>query len=156
MSVIKLMYLGLRNFKGIDDLSIDFSDITNVYGGNRLGKSTVFDGFMWGMVGKDSKDRTKFAIQPLDENNNVVHMLDTEVKMILEVDGKNIELKKVLKENWVKKRGEVDSDIKGTETLYYVNEVPVKLSEYKEKINSIIDEKLFKLISSPLYFRGRK
>lgn len=142
----------LKNFKGITILTIDFEDITNIYGENKLGKTTIFDGFTWLIFGKDSKDRTKFDVQPLDERNNVVHMLETEVSAILEIDNKAIVLKKILKENWVKKRGEIDSDIKGIETLYYINELPVKLSEYKAKINSIVDEKLFKLISSPLYF----
>jgi len=152
MSVIKLKELLLKNFKGITNLVIEFETLTNIYGENKLGKTTIFDGFTWLLFDKDSKDRSKFDVQPLDERNNVVHMLETEVQGIIEVDGKNMELKKILKEKWVKKRGEVNSELKGTETLYYVNEVPVKLSEYKEKINSIIDEKLFKLISSPYYF----
>ncbi|MBC8059297.1 MAG: AAA family ATPase [Clostridiaceae bacterium] len=152
MSGIKLKRLILKNFKGIKDLTIDFKNVTNIYGENKLGKTTIFDGFTWLLFDKDSKDRSKFEVQPLDDKNNVIHMIETEVIGVLEVDGKTMEIKKILREKWVKKRGEVDSELKGTETLYYINEVPVKLSEYKEKINNIVDEKLFKLISSPLYF----
>lgn len=152
MSVIKLIKMSLKNFKGIKNLTVDFENVTNICGENKLGKTTIFDGFTWVLFDKDSKDRSKFEVQPLDEANNVMHMLETEVVAILEVDGKPMELKKLLKEKWVKKRGEVESELKGTETLYYINEVPLKLSEYREKICSIIDEQLFKLISNPLYF----
>lgn len=149
---IKLIQLILRNFKGMKELTIDFSDVTNIYGGNATGKTTISDSFRWLLFDKDSKDRSKFDIQPLDENNNIIHMLDTEVEGKLEVDGITLALKKVLKEKWVKKRGEVEAELKGTETTYYINDVPVKKKEYQEKINGIIKEDIFKLITDTLYF----
>jgi hypothetical protein len=79
-------------------------------------------------------------------------MLDTEVEGVLIIDGRTVTLKKVLKEKWVKKRGEVDAELKGTETLYYMDDVPLKQSEYKQKISDIIDENIFKLITNPMYF----
>ena len=93
----------LKNFKGIERLTVEFDDITNIYGDNKLGKTTIFDAFTWLLFDKDSKDRSKFEVQPLDKENNVVHMLETEVSGALEVNGKNMELRKILKERWIKK-----------------------------------------------------
>ncbi|MDD7793668.1 AAA family ATPase [Clostridium sp. 'White wine YQ'] len=149
---IELKSLKIKNFKGIKNFNINFSNITNIFGENATGKSTIFDGFTWLLFDKDSQDRSKFDVQPLDENNNVVHMLETEVEAFLDIEGKEIRLKKILKEKWVKKRGEVESELKGTETSYYIDEVPTKMNEYKKKINEIIDENIFKLITNPLYF----
>lgn len=149
---IILKSLKLKNFKGIKNLNIDFSKVTNIYGENATGKTSIADSFFWLLFDKDSKDRSKFNVQPLDENNNVIHMIDTEVMAVLEINSRTIELKKVLVEKWVKKRGEAQSEFKGTETSYYIDEVPVKQNEYKSKINEIIDENIFKLITNPLFF----
>jgi DNA repair exonuclease SbcCD ATPase subunit len=149
---IILKSLKLKNFKGIKALTIDFSKVTNVFGENATGKTSLFDAFTWLMFDKDSQDRTTFEIKTLDSNNQVLHGLEHEVTGVLSVDGRDATLTKVYKEKWTKKRGETERELTGHETLYYINEVPVKKSEYQEKINSIINEQLFKLISNPLYF----
>ena len=149
---IMLKKLTLKNFKGIKDLTIDFSKVTSIKGENASGKTTVFDAFTYLMFDKDSQDRSKFEVQPLDASNNVIHMLDTSVEGTLDVNGKTMILKKVLKEKWTRKRGEEQTELKGTETSYYIDEVPAKMGEYKKQINGLIDENLFKLLSNPLYF----
>lgn len=150
---MRLLKLALKNFKGIKEFELNTQGHNvNIYGDNGTGKTTIFDAFTWLLFDKDSSDRSKFDIQPLDDKGNVIHMLETEVIGTLDIDGKDVTFRKALKEKWVKKRGEADSELKGTETLYYINDVPVKQSEYKSRIASIIDEKIFKLITNPLYF----
>ena len=149
---IILSFLKLKNFKGIKDLTIDFSNITNIFGENATGKTTINDAFTWLLFDKDSKDRTSFEIKTLDSNNNVIHGLEHEVTGVLNVDGKNITLSKIYKEKWTKRRGEAEKQLTGHETIYSIDEVPVKKKEYQETINNIIDENLFKLITNPLYF----
>lgn len=149
---IILNSLKLRNFKGIKDLTIDFSNITNIFGGNATGKTTINDAFTWLLFDKDSKDRTSFEIKTLDSNNNVIHGLEHEVTGVLNVDDKSITLSKIYKEKWTKRRGEAEKQLTGHETIYSIDEVPVKKKEYQETINNIIDENLFKLITNPLYF----
>lgn len=148
--VLKGLYL--KNFKGIKELDIDFGKVTNIFGDNGTGKTTIFDAFTWLLFDKDSQDKSKFDIQPLDENNNVIHMRVTEVTAVLEIDGIKTALRKVLEEKWVKPKGKPETEFKGTTTTYYIDEVPKKQGEYKKAINDIIQEDIFKLLTNPMYF----
>lgn len=153
---IKIFSLKLKNFKGIKELKIEFNcQNTNIYGANATGKTTVFDAFKWLFFDKDSNDRKDFNIKTLDNNNNPIHFLEHEVEAILVIDGVDMTFKKVLQEKWVKKRGESDREFSGHETNYWIDEVPVKKKDYEEKINSLIPESLFKLITDPSYFNNQ-
>lgn len=157
MKEIRLMQLKLKNFKGIKDLTIDFKGKnTNIYGANATGKTTVFDAFKWILFDKDSTDRKNFNIKTLDNNNNQIHFLEHEVELVLKVNGINTTFRKMLKEKWVKKRGQSDQEYAGNETSYWVDEVPTSKKEYEDKISSIINENLFKLVTDALYFNNMK
>lgn len=153
---IILKQLILKNFKGIKDLEIDFSKTTNIYGENAIGKTTIFDGFSWLLFDKDSKGRSKFEIQTLDENNERIHGLEHQVSAVLNIDGTNRTFTKTLKEKWVKQRGQAESELKGTTTDYEIDGIPVKLKEYQTTISEIINEDLFKMVTNPLFFPGMK
>ncbi|AZV57938.1 AAA family ATPase [Clostridium sp. AWRP] len=149
---IFLERLILKNFKGLKNLDIKFSDTTNIYGDNGTGKTSVFDAFTWLLFDKDSRDMSKFDVQPLDKSNNAIHMLETEVEAVLKIDGEKTVFKKVLKEKWIKPKGKSESELKGVTTAYYIDGVPKKQGQYKKKISSIIPEDIFKLVTNPLYF----
>lgn len=153
---IKLFNLRLKNFKGIKELNIDFGGKnTNIYGANATGKTTIFDAFKWLFFDKDSNDRKDFNIKTLDKNNDPIHYLEHEVEATLIVDGQDITFKKMLQEKWVKKRGQEQQEFSGHETNYWIDEVPIKKKDYEEKINSLIPESLFKLITDPSYFNNQ-
>lgn len=153
---IKILNLKLKNFKGIKDLEINFNcQNTNIYGANATGKTTIFDAFKWLFFDKDSNDRKDFNIKTLDSNNKPIHFLEHEVEAILVIDGVDMTFKKVFQEKWVKKRGQTEQEFSGHETNYWIDEVPVKKKDYEEKINSLIPESLFKLITDPSYFNNQ-
>ncbi len=153
---IRIYNLKLKNFKGIKDLEIVFDGKnTNIYGKNATGKTTIFDAFKWLFFDKDSNDRKDFNIKTLDENNNPIHYLEHEVEATLIIDGQDMNFKKMFKEKWVKKRGQEQQEFSGHETSYWIDEVPIKKKDYEEKINSIIPESLFKLITDPLFFNNQ-
>lgn len=149
---IKLVKLLLKNFKGIKELTINFGALTTILGENGTGKSTIFDAFMWVLFGKDSHGRSDFEIQTLDVNNNVIHGLEHSVSIVLNINGTEKTLKRTLKERWVKPNGKAEKELKGCTTDFEVEEIPVKQKEYQIIINEIIDENLFKMVTSPLYF----
>lgn len=144
---LELLQLHAEWFKGIRSLTIDFGKVTELYGRNAVGKTTIYDAFNFLMFGKDSSGRDKFAVRPLDENGNVIHNVETVVSGVLRVNGERIELKKTQKEKWVKKRGAIDSEFQGYTNLYEYQGVPKKEKEYKEIIDKIIPEDDFKFLT---------
>lgn len=151
---IKLLSLEMKNFKGVKDQLIKFGDTTQIQGDNGTGKSSIFDGFCWLLFGKNSEDKKVFEVQPLDENNNIIHHVDTIVTGVLEIDGVTKTFKRILKEKWQKQRGQAEQSLNGTQTDYEIDDIPVKQKEYLEKISDILDENMFKLLTNPLYFPG--
>jgi DNA repair exonuclease SbcCD ATPase subunit len=149
---IELQKLTLQNFKGIKSLAIPFGMVTDISGDNATGKTTVADAFFWLLFNKDSQERATFQIKTLDGDGQEIHGLEHAVEGEFTVDGARLELKKVYKEKWTKRKGEAQKVMTGHTTDYFVDEVPVKKSEYEERINALISEELFKLLSNPFYF----
>ena len=152
MKRIELERLKLLNFKGAREVDVTFGHVTRVYGENGVGKTTLFDAFAWLLFSKDSQGKSDFEIKTLDASGNVIPMIDHEVEGTLRIDGQRIVLRKVYAEKWTKKRGSATSEFSGHSTDYYIDGVPVKLNEYKARIAEIVDEELFKLLTSPAFF----
>ncbi|MFT3704668.1 MAG: AAA family ATPase [Agriterribacter sp.] len=153
---IEIKKITLTNFKGIRHLVILFEHITNIFGDNATGKTTVFDAFLWLLFGKDSTDRKDFEIKTLDEHNQPYHRLDHEVSAVMLLDGDEINIKRSLREKWVKKRGSSTEEFAGHETAYFWNDVPMKQEEFQAKISVIASESLFKLLTNTTYFNSLK
>ena len=150
---IRINKMILQNFKGIKSLEIDAGgESLSIYGDNATGKTTVFDAFTWLLFGKDSLGRSDFGIKTQDENGNPIHNLEHSVECEMQIDDIVLTLKKVFAEKWTKKRGSSEAEFSGHETKYYVNEVPTTKKDYEQKIATVIDETLFKIITNPLYF----
>src|SRR5690606_2143404 len=156
MKNIFLKTLTLINFKGAKHISIDFEDVTNIYGANGTCKTTIFDAFTWLLFGKDSQDRKDFDIKPIDSTGNTIQKIENEVEGVLIVNGDPLTIKRIHREKWVKKRGSSDSEFAGNETVYFWDEVPMQAKEFTAKINDLLDESVFKLISNPLAFNNLK
>ncbi|HCQ5727244.1 TPA: AAA family ATPase [Clostridioides difficile] len=152
MKAILLKSLNIENFKGIKELHIDFNNITNIFGENATGKTSIFDAFTWVMFDKDSKNRSVFEIKPLDSSNKVIRGLVTTVTAVLEVNNKEIKLTKKYEEKWTRKRGESEATFTKNETTYMINDTPIKKSEYVKEIAEIADEEQFKLLTNPHFF----
>jgi len=150
---IRILELKLRNFKGIKDFTLSpVGKNMNIYGDNATGKTTLMDAFIWLLFDKDSKNSSDFNIKTLDKDGNVIHGLEHEVSAKLDINGKVVELQKIYKEKWTKKRGEAERTLTGHTTDYFINGVPKKKSEYDDYLNHIIDEETFKILTNPLYF----
>lgn len=152
MKTIKLKKISIQNFKGIKDLTIEFKHKTVIEGKNGSGKTSVFDAYSWLLFGKNSQNQTDFGIKCYDENNNIIHNLEHSVEGTLQIDEIEVVLKRVLREKWTKKRGSENSELTGNETIFFINEVPKSLSEYKAYVDTILIEESQRILSNPLYF----
>ena len=150
---IVIKKISLQNFKGIKEISFDFKDEGNcIYGDNATGKTTIADSFSWLLFDKDTTGRSDFAIKPFTSEGQQAHKIESVVDASLLVNGDPIQLKKVYREKYTKPRGTSQEVFSGHETIYYYNEVPLQLKDYQKKIEDICPEKVFKLLTNPLYF----
>lgn len=149
---IMVSRIALRNFKGIKALDVDFGAETSIFGQNALGKTTIFDGFLWLLFGKDSQNKADFEIKPLDADGSQAHNLESSVEAELLVDSRTVRLKKVYAEKWTKRRGAAKAEFTGHTTDHWFDGVPVKEKEYQDRINGIVNEGVFRLVTDPRFF----
>jgi DNA repair exonuclease SbcCD ATPase subunit len=153
---IKLQQLHLENFKGIKDLTIDFSSKTIIKGQNATGKTTIFDAVMWLLFDKNSTGDTKFQVRPLDAIGKRIDNVEILVRGIFDIDGKEIPIEKLQKQKWVEKRGTEVSELQGNENYFKYNLEPKSEKEYKDCISGLIDEDVFRMITNPQEFVSKK
>lgn len=155
MSIEKMR---IANFKGVRELTIDFGDVTHIKGMNGTGKTTIPDAFCWCLWNKDSHGNAPgsdaFHEKPLDADGKEVHNLDTMVELICNLDGQSFNLRRVQRENWVKKRGNAQATYQGNVSTYWINDVEVKQSDFRARIAQIASDEVFRLIGSLSAFNG--
>lgn len=150
--------LHLVNFKGQRDLEINFNpypEMTNISADNGRGKSTVPAAFSWLFTGKDQFDQADInKIKTWDKNNHHIEKINHSVEVDILIDEhQQLTLKRVLVQNWVKRRGETETVLDGHKTEYYINGVGCGTeTAFKNELNKLFDERTFKLLTNPLYF----
>ena len=153
----KIKSLHSENFKGVKSATYQFDGKNvSVIGQNATGKTTIADSLWWLLFNKDSAGNEKFSIQPLDSNGKQIDNVEICVSAVLDIDGEEIELKKVQKQNWVKKRGTSEIALQGNVNSYEVDGYPKSEKEYKECVAGISEEELFKVLTNPFYLPSLK
>ena len=152
MKEIKLINLKLVNFKGIKEFELNPNgNDMSIFGDNGTGKTTLPDAVNWLLFDKDSQNRKDFEIKTL-RDGKPIPKLDHEVEATFLVDGNELTLKKVYKEKYTKKRGQITAEFTGNTTNHYVDDVPKSKKEYTEVITGLVDENIFKLLTNPMHF----
>lgn len=154
--------LAIHNFKGVTNQLVEFNEHrpTIISGRNGTGKTTIADAYTWLLWGLNSEDQqtANFGIKPNDANGNTLLDLDPEVEGWLKVvDNETGELTEIrLKRRWTgvwrTKSGEVEREFVRNKGEYFIDDIPVKESEYRAAVESIIPPEIFKCITNPYYF----
>ena len=145
--------MDIANFKGIRDMSINFSEQrTRISGCNGSGKTTIVDAFNWVLFSKDSHGNApgsdSFREKPLDDDGKEIHNLETSVTLYCRLDGQRFDLRRAQAENWVKKRGALEATFQGNVSTYWVNGVEVKAQDFKQRIAAVAGEDIFRLVGT--------
>lgn len=152
-----LKSLHMENFKGIKSLDVNFSNKTSIKGQNAVGKTTIFDAFTWLLFNKNSAGEEKFNVRPLDKDGHRIDNVEIKVVGVIDVDGKEVELSKVQKQNWVKKRGTNTVSLQGNPNSYEIDGYPKSEAEFKAYISGLAQsEDMFKMLTNPQYFSSLK
>ena len=154
---IILKSLHIENFKGIKSLEVNFSNKTSIKGQNAAGKTTIFDAFTWLLFNKNSVGEEKFNTRPLDKDGNRIDNVEIKVVGVLDVEGKEVMLSKVQKQNWVKKRGTNTVTLQGNPNSYEIDGYPKSEVDFKAYVSELSQsEDMFKLLTNPQYFSSLK
>lgn len=155
---MKLLILSLRNFMGLENFNLELEGRSaSVFGTNAAGKTTLFSAWNWLFFGKNSKGEAAFDIKTLTPDGEPHRGLDHEVEAALELaDGRRLTLRRVYREQWTKRRGEARKEFTGHTTEFYVDDVPVKKSDYEAQVaDKLAPEETFRLLTDPEEFPER-
>lgn len=147
---IRIETIKYENFKGFKafEFSPDGQDAT-IRGENGVGKTTGYDGWLWLLFGKDSDGRADFNVRPLDENNEPIKGVIVAIEGRLRINDEVHTLRKEQHEKIVK------GQIKGYEAVCSIDEVPKKVGEFQEYIESLCPEELFRQLTDLSYFNSK-
>lgn len=159
MTEIKIKRLSLENFKCHKNLTLVFDGgNASIYGDNATGKTSVYDALTWLLFGKDStgNGEKNIEIKPLDAKGDVKdHLAVTAVEAVLLVNGEEVQLRRTYKEVWTTKRGSSTASYDGNTSEYYVSGVPCKRNAFQEKVNELVSEDTFRMLTSVSYFASQ-
>ena len=159
MTEIKIKRLVLENFKCHKILKLDFmGGNASIYGDNASGKTSIYDALTWLLFGKDSlgNGEKNIEIKPLDANGEVKdHLAVTAVEAVLDVNGEEVTLRRTYKEVWSTKRGSSQATYDGNTSEYYVSGVPCKRNAFQDKVNELVSEDTFRMLTSVSHFASQ-
>lgn len=160
MKTISIKQIRYNNFKGIENYVFSPSEHnTKVFGKNATNKTTLMDGYLWCLFGKDSQGKANFSIKTMDKKGKVIPSKEHSVEVVLFVEGDDqnpmgahLRFKRIYEEKYSSKRGSYKKELTGHETTYIVNERTVKKKEYEDFVSRLVSEEEFSLLSDPRYF----
>ena len=159
MTEIKIKRLSLENFKCHNRLVLDFmGGNASIYGDNASGKTSIYDALTWLLFGKDSagNGEKNIEIKPLDGNGDVKdHDALTAVEAVQDVNGEEVSLRRTYKEVWSTKRGSSQASYDGNTSEYYVDGVPCKKNAFQDKVNELVSEDTFRMLTSVNHFASQ-
>lgn len=137
--------LKIENFKGVRNFEFNpDADLTIISAKNGVGKTTIYDAFLWLLFGTNSAGEAKFDIRPKD----APYEIEPTVSAVIVVDGKETELKKVYSSKFTKDTG----GFKELKTEAFINGVKKGVREYEKQIAEFVEFNYFKLLTNPRYF----
>lgn len=150
---IKFKKIRIRNFRGLVSFEANLEGRSvRISGANGLGKSSVADAITWVLFGKDSRRRTAFPIDPVDDEGRIIHNLDVSVELEMLIDGQPTTLRRRRSEKWVQKRGMTTEQLDGHQTTCYIDGRPLPSSDFSSHVDTIVKEELFRALTTPDYF----
>lgn len=138
----------LENFMCYASRTFDFYDITKIIAENGVGKSTIATAYLWCLFNCDYELKDNPVVRREVDGVSVDDM-DVSVELTLDVDGKEITMKKVQKRTYSKDGSSYKDDNK-----YFVNDVPKTLKDFNAYLD--VDMNVFKMCSNVNAFLDQK
>lgn len=138
----------LENFMCYAHAEFDFYAITKIMAKNGKGKSTIATAYLWCLFNCDYELKDNPVVRREVDGKSVDDM-DTSVELTLDIDGKEITMKKVQKRTYSKDGNSYKDDNK-----YFINDVPKTLKDFNAYLD--VDMNVFKMCSNVNTFLNQK
>lgn len=145
---IKLLKIIVENFMCYAHEEFDFFDLTKILAMNGKGKSSIATAYNWCMFNCDYELKDNPVVRR-EVGGKSVDDMDTSVEMVLDVDGKEVTMKKVQKRTYSKDGSSYKDDNK-----YFINDVPKTLKDFNAYLS--VDMNVFKMCSNVNAFLNQK
>ncbi len=145
---IRLLKVIVENFMCYAHAEFDFYAITKIMAKNGKGKSTIATAYLWCLFNCDYELKDNPVVRREVDGKSVDDM-DTSVELTLDVDGKEITMKKVQKRTYSKDGSSYKDDNK-----YFINDVPKTLKDFNAYLD--VDMNVFKMCSNVNAFLNQK
>lgn len=143
---IKLLSMHLKNFMCYEEQGFDFHDKTVISGANGRGKSSIASAYTWCLFDCDYEMRSNPVVRR-EVNGSPVDG-DVEVTLVLDMDGREITVRKVQKRTYIKDGSSYKDDNK-----YFINDVPKTKTAFNEYLEV---DNAFKMSSNINAFLNQK
>lgn len=138
----------LENFMCYAHAEFDFHAITKIMAKNGKGKSTIATAYLWCLFNCDYELKDNPVVRREVDGKSIDDM-DTSVELTLDVDGKEVTMKKVQKRTYSKDGSSYKDDNK-----YFINDVPKTLKDFNTYLD--VDMNVFKMCSNVNAFLNQK
>ena len=145
---IKLLKIILENFMCYAHEEFDLFDFTKIAAMNGKGKSSIATAYKWCLFNCDYELKDNPVVRREIGGKSVDNM-DTGVELVLDVDGKEVTMKKVQKRTYSKDGSSYKDDNK-----YFINDVPKTLKDFNAYLE--VDMNVFKMCSNINGFLNQK
>lgn len=138
----------LENFMCYAHAEFDFYAITKIMAKNGKGKSTIATAYLWCLFNSDYELKDNPVVRREVDGKSVDDM-DTSVELVLDVDGKEVTMKKVQVRTYNKDKTGYKDD-----NSYYINDVRKNLKDFNAYLD--VDMNVFKMCSNVNAFLNQK
>lgn len=148
MERVVLKKVVLENFMCYAHAEFDFYAITKIMAKNGKGKSTIATAYLWCLFNCDYELKDN-PVARREIDGKSVDDMDTSVELTLDVDGKEITMKKVQVRTYNKDKTGYKDD-----NSYYINDVRKNLKDFNTYLD--VDMNVFKMCSNVNAFLNQK
>ena len=138
MKEIFLKKIVIENWRA-QNRTVEFSNITEIRGRNKEGKSSIMNAFLWLMTGYDEYDRVNYQLFDNTVEQTYENAIPASVEAVIDVDGYTYTFKKTAKQGWSRTRGKSEYERKGTDDYSFFSDgIEVSATQYKSQIASLL------------------
>lgn len=145
---IKLLKIIVENFMCYAHEEFNFFDLTKIFAMNGKGKSSIATAYNWCLFNCDYELKDNPVVRR-EVGGKSVDDMDTSSTLVLDVDGKEVTMKKVQKRTYSKDGSSYKDDNK-----YFINDVPKTLKDFNAYLD--VDMNVFKMCSNVNAFLNQK